>query len=62
MLREFNQKDSNIATLSTFFAVMLNAAQKSLSHNFAALARFSSYTSSALSCSLMFLSLITYLK
>ncbi|VDK88740.1 unnamed protein product [Litomosoides sigmodontis] len=40
MLREFNQKDSNMATLSTFFAVMLNVAQKSFSHNFAALARY----------------------
>lgn len=40
MLRGFIQKDNGLATLSTFFAVMLNAAQKSFSHNFAALARF----------------------
>ncbi|VBB25623.1 unnamed protein product [Acanthocheilonema viteae] len=40
MLRGFNEKDNGLATLSTFFAVMLNAAQKSFSHNFAALARY----------------------
>uniref|UniRef100_A0A158Q6Q1 Nuclear cap-binding protein subunit 1 n=1 Tax=Elaeophora elaphi TaxID=1147741 RepID=A0A158Q6Q1_9BILA len=40
MLRGFNQKDNGLATLSTFFAVMLNTAQKSFSHNFAALARY----------------------
>ncbi|CAG9532992.1 unnamed protein product [Cercopithifilaria johnstoni] len=40
ILRRFNQKDNGLATLSTFFAVMLNAAQKSFSHNFAALARY----------------------
>ncbi|OZC12741.1 MIF4G domain protein [Onchocerca flexuosa] len=40
ILRGFNQKDSSLTTLSIFFAVMLNAAQKSFSHNFAALARY----------------------
>ncbi|EJD76387.1 MIF4G domain-containing protein [Loa loa] len=40
MLRGFDQKSNSSATLSTFFAVMLNAAQKSFSHNFAALARY----------------------
>ncbi|KAM3721198.1 Nuclear cap-binding protein [Dirofilaria immitis] len=40
ILRGFSQKDNGLTTLSTFFAVMLNTAQKSFSHNFAALARY----------------------
>uniref|UniRef100_A0A915PRD7 Nuclear cap-binding protein subunit 1 n=1 Tax=Setaria digitata TaxID=48799 RepID=A0A915PRD7_9BILA len=40
LLREFNQKHNGLTALSTFFAVMLNAAQKSFSHNFAALTRY----------------------
>uniref|UniRef100_A0A1I8F1T9 Nuclear cap-binding protein subunit 1 n=1 Tax=Wuchereria bancrofti TaxID=6293 RepID=A0A1I8F1T9_WUCBA len=40
MLREFDKEGNSLATLSTFFSVMLNAAQKSFSHNFAALTRY----------------------
>nr|CDQ02524.1 Bm3810, isoform c [Brugia malayi] len=40
MLREFDKEGNSLATLSTFFSVMLNAAQKSFSHNFVALTRY----------------------